>query len=78
MPASDTTIINACRTASSYAGLADEGWNRRFINALDALGFELVEREADYDSGEICTPGPWREGWQYVYPSAIARKPECL
>ena len=66
-------IVAAVNAASSQAGKADAGWNRRFVDALEAMGLSLVARQPDNDPGEIMAPIPWHEGWQYPYPSTVCR-----
>jgi hypothetical protein len=48
------------------------GWNRRFVDALEAMGWEIAEWYPI--QGQIMTPLPWHEGWRFAYPSAIVRK----
>jgi hypothetical protein len=70
---SDRTIIDAINDAGPQAGPVDAGWNRRFVDALEAMGFQVVEKDHANDR-EMWAPIPWHEGWQYPYPSVIVRR----
>jgi hypothetical protein len=67
MPSDMVDVVN---NAAARAGPSDAGWNRRFVDALEAMGFQVVPE----NNLDMFTPIPWHEGWQYTYPSVIVKK----
>lgn len=62
--------IDACNAASKAAGVADDGWNRRFVDMLRVFGYDIRSTNGG-PTEHISSPMPLDRGWQYQYPAVI-------
>lgn len=73
MPNETSNMIDVVNAAAARAGPSDAGWNRRFVDAMEAMGFQIVEMDHTNDQ-QMWAPIPWHEGWQYTHPSVIVSR----